>query len=132
MDENFSQWIIKDNNAQRAGCKLCRKVIDISTMGTSGLRSHMRSEKHKLLVKQLSESSNISCYTVASTSHSISQPDNHCPTNSSSSQSSAASSVVGAVSNISSYVTRNDTLTAEIWWALKVVSSNYSFKSAAF
>lgn len=44
----YHSWVEKARNETDAFCKLCKKVINLSHMGESALRSHQGSAKHKL------------------------------------------------------------------------------------
>ena len=49
--DKYAAWIESDPTSQtRARCKLCRKSIDLSSMGESALGSHAKGMKHEAYV----------------------------------------------------------------------------------
>jgi hypothetical protein len=125
--DEYRQWLTRDKLSNtRAQCFLCAKVIDVSTMGASALRSHMEGKKHsdKLTVKMkcMEISVDIEEPTISnSSSQASSQAKSKA--NSSSSCKSACSSTC------SRPVTNQELKVADIWAALNVVNSGYSFYS---
>ena len=108
---DFAPWLEEDVDPSKAKCKFCRKSIDISTMGQSGLRSHMRGDKHKLAIEHSKQTLSVDGYL---TSKKVKE--------------GAAEAVT--VMSLAQHVNLKDVLAAEILWVLKVVSSAYSFKSS--
>ena len=53
-DSRFSSWIEKGQQNTSAKCKVCCKVIDLSSVGVSSLVSHASGNKH---IKAMSSSS---------------------------------------------------------------------------
>ena len=49
-DSKFSKWLRKAESKTKAECKLCRTVIDISSMGVSALNSHAKRSKHSQII----------------------------------------------------------------------------------
>ena len=45
-NKKYKLWISKSSNSAGARCTLCKKDIDISTMGSSALHSHAKGKKH--------------------------------------------------------------------------------------
>ena len=120
---------MKDALSTRAKCKVCHKTFDISNMGEAAVRSHMRGKGHVDLTLKMQSQQSLPVFmskvdteaTIADESVRPEQP--------------SASNVDGVVvtTNVTSdrlLVTKNDTLTAEILWCLKTVSSHYSYKSS--
>ena len=125
---SYKLWLERDSEKYKAKCRVCVKTFDVSNMGESALPSHEKGKKHINLMETQQRSKTVDIRTILSNNiSSASQPT----TGSSISRSTAsASSNTGNTSaGISAFVTRNDTLTAEVWWALKVNSSHYSYKS---
>ena len=48
----FKNWLAKGKTDYDAWSKLCKKNVNISTMGVGSLRSHAKSVKHMQLVKE--------------------------------------------------------------------------------
>ena len=48
LNPNFSLWVqeVKDDKT-KATCTVCRKTFSLSNMGSTALKSHEKSEKHK-------------------------------------------------------------------------------------
>ena len=53
--EKFKEW-----QACKAFCCVCDRVIDITTMAESALKSHVKAEKHKVNIQQLKTKSMVS------------------------------------------------------------------------
>ena len=53
QDPRYSKWIERDPKSMHSAlCKFCKgKSVDIKTMGTSALNSHMKGKHHCELVK---------------------------------------------------------------------------------
>ena len=53
-ESTFKDWIEKiPINERSARCKLCKKTLDISSMGKTALTSHSEGAKHKFLIGEL-------------------------------------------------------------------------------
>ena len=118
-DDDYGTWIARDPTSNtRAKCKVCEKTFDISTMGTSAVKSHMKGVKHQSRMKSDSGSLKITAYISRSAAASTS------------SSSATETSTTSVASSVSTHVTRLDILNAEIWWCLKVVAAGYSFRSS--
>jgi hypothetical protein len=110
-------WIARGLNQSTARCVVCDKMIDISTMGSSALRSHMKGQKHQKLVnlKKQSQCLNITRdQSVPSTSAVVSSVPSPVP-----------------VSGLAGFADIKQLRTAEIWYALHLVSNAQSFKSSS-
>ncbi|KAL3888330.1 hypothetical protein ACJMK2_000700 [Sinanodonta woodiana] len=108
----FKSWIRKDtSNSHGAFCQLCNKSIDLTSIGKTALTSHSKGKKHKENEDRL-RSGNIQVFMHLHKFHST----------------TPATTSASAVS-LSSYITKSETLNAEVWWCLKTVASNYSFSS---
>ena len=115
-DSEFKLWVKRNKSPNEAYCKLCSKTIDIKSMGRQALVSHSKSAKHKnTLARQ--NSSSIQGFFSPSTSTS----------NASNSQTQKETSVSVSSAPKTIMVSKSDALNAEVWWALKVIDSNYSF-----
>jgi len=46
---DFAPWLQRMKDKNKGYCKLCKKEVDFARMGTSALRSHMKSKQHEEL-----------------------------------------------------------------------------------
>lgn len=111
----YSKWISKKNSAT-AYCKLCRKEISLSNMGSKALHSHSKSLKHVVIIKETEKHSNISTFYE------------NCATES---HLKATDATPKAVTITTSFKCDEATTKAEIIWCFKVATSHYSFRSCA-
>ena len=136
----YREWIQRSKNASVAVCKLCNKTLDISTMGTSALRSHMRGTKHAQAVISHRACVPISLHAVSGPSTSNVAPSGPSASNVSTSgpsnvfpvQLSSTASTTSQISgsnSVAKFALRKDTVNAEILWAMKTVESGFSFRS---
>ena len=52
-DPAFKDWIERDgNNVRNARCKICKKTIDIASMGRTAVKFHGNGKKHQELVER--------------------------------------------------------------------------------
>ena len=115
-EKEFASWLAPDSDPGRAFCKACRKPFDISSMGASGIRSHMRGEKHRKNIELKHNVVSIADFTRPKTSSSVGNSSNV-----------GASTSIGSGAKVT--VTREEALVSEIWYCLHVVNNGYSFKS---
>ena len=109
QDRDLKKWIQKvPGNQHGALCILCKKTVDITTMGKTALSSHASSNKHRTLISGLESQESLSTFLTSPASPT---PASH-------------SSVT-----LNTYVTRREQLTAETWWCFKTVDSNFSYHS---
>lgn len=111
-DPVLNVWLKRGKTPNHAYCKLCDSTIDLTSMGKTAVKSHSEGKKHKQRVSNSSQQHNIQNFF---------REQEHSTQSSSSAQS--------APTCIASYVSKTETQTAEVLWALKMVSSNYSFHS---
>jgi hypothetical protein len=125
----YSNWLVQDKlkPGSCARCKLCLKSFDITNMGEAALKSHMTGKKHQQLVPQKPGASAVehpSQFVLSA---------NTCQTETAEGSECdkkfveiKASTAVKAAP----IATKNDVLSAEVLWALKICSSHYSNKSS--
>ena len=54
LDVSYRDWVKNlKSDKHKAFCCVCDQVIDITTMGESALKWHMKAEKHKVNTQQL-------------------------------------------------------------------------------
>lgn len=113
---HYKDWLSRGRDKYSARCTVCMREFDVSNMGETALRSHSKGQKHAELTRQKSETS------VCSIRDLFAQKD----------ASTSGSSSIGSSSkktSLTEFVTRSDSLKAEVIWAMKVVKSHYSFNS---
>jgi hypothetical protein len=142
-DVRYQGWVapVSENKLQ-AKCKICDKVLDISTMGASALNSHNKSDKHKKLYKN-STSNNLRDFLATTSFHGAASSVSHAPVSQNTAVSSDVdcsgaerSSVSCTTSNtntpsgsLNTYLERRSKMNAELWWTLRTVEKNQSFSS---
>ncbi|KAG1686949.1 Telomere-associated protein RIF1 [Nymphon striatum] len=137
-DPQYKEWIgALKGDKKKALCKLCDRLILLSSMGESALKSHAKSEKHKNIIQSkqgitlsdfgfgssatASTSGEVKKVTAMFTSETdliVSPPLE---------DAAAAPKVPGSVK---SFLIKDDVLRAEILWTLKAVTSHMSFSSS--
>lgn len=140
LNSKYKGWLTAFKaDRKKALCKCCDRMIDISNMGESALKSHMKSERHKNNSRiegekavTLSSFGFVSCRSgnsvdavKAGTSQSQQQavnmtipppPEDHVTPRSQPS--------------LEGHVTKDNVLKAETLWTLKLITSHYSFNSS--
>lgn len=136
----YKDWLREvKGDKHKARCIVCMKDVDISSMGESALTSHLKGKKHQTLTSQKRSLASVPDFfgvssqqpattsddakEVSKSASSESGEHNTLNPTKSSTTSSSGSSVMERI------VTRDETLKAEILWALKVIMSHYSYKS---
>ncbi|CAH3031588.1 unnamed protein product [Pocillopora meandrina] len=122
-NSSYKLWLERDADKFKAKCRVCMKAFDVSNMGESALKSHEKGKKHIHLIEKQQRNTTGDIRNLFSNS-SFAAP--RTATESNNSTLTVSSSAASTTAGMSGFVTRNDTLTAEIWWALKVNSSHYS------
>ncbi|GBM60862.1 hypothetical protein AVEN_179013-1 [Araneus ventricosus] len=114
---DYKDWLVPVTDSKhKAKCKLCVKEFDITKMGESALKSHMKGTKHVERKKNKTQSRTLTNLLFSSKSSA------NAPSTSADTQSPIATNS----ESISSYVLKNDVLDAEILWSLKCINSRYS------
>jgi len=114
--EKCMSWVTPDKDPGRAKCRICGgKTFDISNMGEAALTSHAKGIKHQSAAASEAKSNPITGFLT--TARATATP-------------SSTSLSLAKQSSITDMVTKNEVLTAEVMWALKVANSHYSFKSS--
>lgn len=111
-------WVMKAEDKYKAYCKSCKKTVDLGKMGEGALKSHEKSEKHKLNVRSLSQ--------PVLDAFSVPPPPSDSP---SSTQSSACSSSQTVTKPIQDCFAKNDVLKAEVLWTFHTIVNHNSYKS---
>lgn len=125
-NEKYKDWLVPSSSRFKAECSLCNRSIEIANMGESALTSHLRSKKHKKFIEMKNKTVIKDFLDVTKPSVSAIQRE----TSDNASTVPAAAAVISKQpETLDSTVSRNEHLRAEIIWALKVLSGNYSYKS---
>ena len=147
--KEYKEWLGRDPNGsnRQAYCRVCKKSFDVANMGESALKSHAHGSKHKkfLALKDKAASTQPTLTGFGFGDSSSQQPDSDAsadpqasssasagPQSSSSESQNVASTSAVAYSRQSSIeesCTKNDILTAEIYWALFAMEKHHSYSS---
>ena len=128
-NSSYKLWLEHDVDKFKAKRKVCMKAFDVSNMGELVLKSHEKGKKHIYLMETQRRNTTSNIRNLFSNCSSTAPPQT--ATERSNSSLTVSSSDSCTTAGISGFLTRNDTLTAEIWWVLKVYSSHYSYNSCA-
>ena len=122
-DPIFKDWLVKDKENTKARCRVCHKVIELSSSGRSALTDHAKGKKHS---EALSKVQNF--FKLANSSNSTKSCSLDSPTVSLSASSSVSSQP--RQESIELYVESTSTARAEIVWTLKSVLSGFSTRAS--
>lgn len=126
---NYSAWISKDKDPHKAKCVVCPKTFDISNMGEAAVKSHMAGQKHKKNMAAITDTdTQANPVRLNTLSSYFSHPNQGASTSERPSTSAATPSSTS--SDISSYLTPDSVLKAEILWTFKLIDSHYSYNSS--
>lgn len=117
--EKYKLWLERVEDPGRAKCKLCQKTFDIANMGEAALTSHAKGAKHQgaMVARQACASNSITGFFKPQTATTL----------------TPATTDTSSLKQGTIVVTRNETLRAEIIWALKVVSHSFAvFKEVLY
>ncbi|GBO35079.1 hypothetical protein AVEN_94183-1 [Araneus ventricosus] len=112
----YTEWLKPGKDKSKARCLWCSKEFDISNMGESAVKAHMKGFKHNSY-------KNAQNATSAGIDEFFSKPNLSETTNTNSPSTSNTMTVADSVAK------SKDVLDAEILWCMKVVTSHYSYKS---
>ena len=118
-DERFKDWLVPAQTKREAGCKRCKKSFALSNMGIQALKSHAESKKYKQLCAAVA----VFLKTKPVTKSTTSSPDL--------SPVSSTSSSSGFHVTLELTVTKSQTLSAEIRWALQSILKRHSNNSSS-
>ena len=118
-DERFKDWLVPAQTKREAGCKRCKKSFALSNMGIQALKSHAESKKYKQLCAAVA----VFLKTKPVTKSTTSSPDL--------SPVSSTSSSSGFHVTLELTVTKLQTLSAEIRWALQSILKRHSNNSSS-
>jgi hypothetical protein len=132
-NDSYKEWLIRDNVRlySRARCKICVKSFDIRAMGESALKIHMNGKKHLEFVSQLKASESLKDESKNLSRVVTTHQDAEVETRSSGESTRPTHSMLSIVrSGGGQIATKNDVLSAELLWALKMSTAHYSHKSS--
>ena len=113
--ERYSKWLSAYRTSKHAAfCRVCERVILLTTMGIKAVDSHMKSEKHRK--------------SIATSDKKVNSITNYVSVGGASATPSAASSSK-ATSDIRSTFSSTETLKAELLWTLQTVAKHQSYHS---
>lgn len=114
--DDYKQWIAPDTTSpHRAKCKLCCKTFDVTAMGESALKSHMKSAKHIAAVN-ITQGRVLDSYLTA-----VARETGQ----------SATTAPLPSPSLNDACKTHELVTDAEIIWTLKVVTSHMSYRMSS-
>lgn len=122
-DDKYKGWLKKTANLKEARCDLCKKNIQLGTMGQIALDSHAKGERQKRYIADQSGSLPIQMFTTPSPSAQPSRPT------SATSRPIASNVTSGASTSAFSTFSNTATLKAEVLWVLRTVSRHQSYTS---
>ncbi|KAM7441937.1 hypothetical protein ABFA07_009054 [Porites harrisoni] len=134
----YKEWLQEvKGDKHKARCIVCMKDVDISSMGESALTSHLKGKKRQTLTSQKRASASVPDFFGVSSQRPATKSHDAKVVSKSASSESGEHSKLNATKSIASSsgsslmeksVTRDETLKAEILWALKAIMSHYSYK----
>ena len=129
----FAAWLQQTKDDSKRYCKLCRILFDISDMGISAVKNHMKSQQHNQIMEQKQ-----SFFTQSITDF-FGKTNKSVPTtNESGKQVSSSVAIPEQTSDVStvpvsspstSLIISEEVLHADVLWVIKVITSHYSFSS---
>ena len=127
-------WVRESKGDKRkALCYYCKKTLDLSKMGESALKLHMKGEKHQFNYKSgksVGQSvSGIQFYLSPTATTDLDPVSTTTRPSSSSASSTSRPTSSTTTSAISNFSLGNSVLSAEILWTLKTVTDHSSYKS---
>ena len=140
------RWVREQTgNRHAAFCAVCKKTIDLSKMGESALKSHMKSKTHISNVdihKNLMEGRGMPYYFPSASDQSAggSKTQGVSTSKTTTVSSDSASTVTPCTTvntsttkktSMSDYVSNNDVLKAEVLWTLRTITTHSSYISNA-
>lgn len=119
-DGAFKSWLKPiANNKYQVYCTLCKRTVELSSLGIKALNSHAKSEGHKVSLKGLQQVQAITQFCSPSLPGPSSLQDSGCPAPATSSTTSSATH---------SAFRSTSTLKAEVLWVLNTVTKHQSYR----
>ena len=143
LDSQYKGWVSAFKaDKRKALCKSCDRLIDISSMGESALKSHMKGENHRLnsrcgqqaTLSSFGFGSSISTSASAKGDVEMTAEASQQPIQSQMTVPPPPEDVVKtstkSQASMKGFVNKDEVLKAEILWTLKLVTSHYSLNSS--
>ncbi|EDO42389.1 predicted protein [Nematostella vectensis] len=135
LQDPLFPWVAQAQESTKARCKMCSVTFELGNMGKQALISHAKGKKHLRRVAPSTQQVSLNSFVTVQKQES--------EQNSSAAErtmtvppppvdlSQVASSSDSSKGTIKKYVTKDETLKAEVLWAIKVLMSHYSCNSSA-
>ena len=135
---DYKPWLASVEDVTKAYCKMCMKTFSLSNMGEIAVKSHASGKKHQTAVTQSQKASSVSEFFEAksrTTSGLVSSENLEEPSASLIHNHEVTLQESGSMSTSHGNVMSKFTLTkhqhkAEILWALKTITSHFSYNSS--
>ncbi|XP_048580627.1 uncharacterized protein LOC116610226 [Nematostella vectensis] len=135
LQDPLFPWVAQAQESTKARCKMCSVTFELGNMGKQALISHAKGKKHLRRVapstQQLSLNSFVTVQKQESEQNSSAAERTMTVPPPPVDLSQVASSSDSSKGTIKKYVTKDETLKAEVLWAIKVLMSHYSCNSSA-
>lgn len=119
-DDGMKRWLKPvENNKYQAFCSICKKTLELASLGLKALHSHSKSERHRSSLKSLQRVQAITQFCSPSLPGPSASRDSGCPAPATSSR--PLTSATGAFGSTS-------TLKAEVLWVLNTVTKHQSYR----
>ena len=144
--DSYKHWVLPvSSDRHKAFCRVCKKNIDIAKMGESALKSHNKSIKHKENIGISEKTFTISGFLKSKSNDTDTSkkkdptipppppppppPEQSKACDSQQSATNVPAQAATGSSTLTTYVSKNDVLRAEILYALKVITNHHSYHS---
>lgn len=115
LNPQWSPWLTSVVNSPTvAKCTYCQQVIHLSNMGKQAITSHTNCKRHKKFINSKKSAEKLKDFLTKDNSGSTSPSISNAP---------------AKKSDLNSFVTKDDVLSAELIWAMKLVFSHTSYNS---
>lgn len=115
LNPQWSPWLKSVVNSPTvAKCTYCQQVIHLSNMGKQAITSHTNCKRHKKFINSKKSAEKLKDFLTKDNSGSTSPSISNAP---------------AKKSDLNSFVTKDDVLSAELIWAMKLVFSHTSYNS---
>ena len=144
LDSQYKGWVSAFKaDKRKALCKSCDRLIDISSMGESALKSHMKGEKHRLNSRCEQQQVTLSSFGFGSCTSTSASAKGDVEMRAEASQQAiqshltvppppedVAKTPTKSQASMKGFVNKDEVLKAEILWTLKLITSHYSLNSS--
>ncbi|KAL6471512.1 hypothetical protein MHYP_G00201620 [Metynnis hypsauchen] len=124
FNSDFRSWLqAVSSNLYEAHCKLCKKTIQLGTLGVKALESHAKAEKHQLATKSLQRTQAITQFCASSPPSSLSSVPGPAGLHRSIPSASA--------NDIRATLGSSETSKSEVLWILHSITKHLSYNSSS-